>query len=379
MPIRNARVSLTSPAGTIPTVLADSEGRFAIASLAAGRYTLSVTKPGYVKTVFGASRPGDPVRLIDVDDRAAVEGLEIRMPRSGAIAGRVVDDLGDPAAGVTVIAESIGRDSASRGDGRKPTAAGSAQTNDLGEYRISGLLEGVFVVSVNGNPLNGSLASSVVFFNAADAATVIRPPNDGAPVFGFSRTYFPAATALLDAQPITVSRGEERSAIDFVVALSRQQSTSVRTTDTARGSTSGYAAALRGRILRADGRPLGRARIRLASMKGRSVRMTDSEDDGSYEFPRVDPDDYIVSASKSGFMESTFGRTGPADRPATVTVAPGRAREHIDLTLSPYGAIEGRLLDENGDPLGRCPRPGSPTSVRGRPTAARGHRSIRPT
>ena len=40
---------------------------------------------------------------------ATVDGIEIRMPKSGAIAGRVVDDLGDPVPDVTVTAESIGR------------------------------------------------------------------------------------------------------------------------------------------------------------------------------------------------------------------------------------------------------------------------------
>jgi hypothetical protein len=350
-PIRNARVSLTSPAGTVPTVLADGEGRFAMTSLAAGRYTLSVAKPGYVRTVFGATKPGDHGRLIDVDDRAAVEGLEIRMPRSGAIAGRVVDDLGDPAAGVTVIAESVGRDPVSHGESRKPTAAGSAQTNDLGEYRIGGLLEGVFVVSVGGNGISDPLGSGVmVYVNAAGTQTIIRR-GDGMPALGSSRTYYPNATALSDAQPISVSRGEERSAIDFVVAFSRQQSASERTADTARASTSADAGTLRGRILRADGRPLARARIRLAAVKGLSVRMTDSEDDGFYEFSRVIPDEYVVSASKGGFVDSTFGRASAADRPATVMVGPRDTREHIDLTLSPYGAIEGRLLDENGDPL----------------------------
>ena len=56
-----------------------------------------------------------------------------------------------------------------------------------------------------------------------------------------------------------------------------------------------------------------------------------------------------VSANKSGFVDATFGQRGPQAH--SVRVDPGKARENIDITLSPYGAIEGRLLDENGDPL----------------------------
>ena len=361
VPIRNARVSGTSQAGTIPTVLADGEGRFEISALAAGRYFLSVTKPGYVTTTVAAR--GDPGRAIDVASGATVDGIEIRMPKSGAIAGRVVDDLGDPIPNVTVTAESIGRDPVSRGEPARPAAALSAQTNDLGEYRIGGLVGGDFVVSVdNAVALNSAQGSTIVMdvqglsVVSVQGSTFVTAPGAGGNIFirrdDTSRTYYPGVISLTDALAISVSRGEERSAVDVIMRLSRQQSVSARTNDAARGSTSADAGAIRGRILRADGRPLGRARIRLAGIKSFSVRVTESEDDGSYEFPRVAPDDYSVSASKSGFVDAAFGqRGGPLLRMATVKVDPGKARENIDITLSPYGAIEGRLIDENGDPI----------------------------
>jgi hypothetical protein len=334
-PIRNARVSLTSQAGTIPTVLADSEGRFAITSLPAGRYSLSATKPGYVKTIFGARRTGDPAMDIALADRAQVDGIEIRIPRSGAISGRVVDDVGDPVAGITVTTELVTTAPQSGTAPGKTVAAGSAQTNDLGEYRISGLAEGSFLVSLGGRvALTLAEGSSAVISVGAAFS---------------SRTYYPGLTSLSEAQPISVSRGEERSVIDFVIAVSRLQSTFNRSADAARALTSADSGALRGQILRGDGRPLARARIRLSL--GGTTRTTESEDDGSYEFQRLAPGDYIVSASKSGFVDATFGQGGPLLRTVTVKVDPGKTREHIDITLPSYGAIEGRLTDEHGDPM----------------------------
>jgi hypothetical protein len=101
-PLRNARIDLEDGARrVVSTVLADGEGRFALTAVASGVYTLIGAKPGYVKTSFvapGNANAGRTNRTpIRVAEGATVENLDIRLSKSGAIMGRIVDGLGDAA------------------------------------------------------------------------------------------------------------------------------------------------------------------------------------------------------------------------------------------------------------------------------------------
>src|SRR5689334_4205494 len=61
-PLRHARVSIAG-ASILPAQLSDEEGRFTFGSLAAGRYTVSVVKPGFAKTTM----------TVPIGDRAFVD------------------------------------------------------------------------------------------------------------------------------------------------------------------------------------------------------------------------------------------------------------------------------------------------------------------
>src|SRR5438552_4408426 len=82
-PLHNARVSLSPSAQGTPVVLSDSDGRFTL-TVPAGRYSVVASKTGY-------GRRETPI--------AESDRVEIRLLRSAAISGRVVDEVGDPAAG----------------------------------------------------------------------------------------------------------------------------------------------------------------------------------------------------------------------------------------------------------------------------------------
>src|SRR5690242_13636693 len=87
-PLGHARVVVFNDATPLPPIFADEQGRFSTAPLPAGRYRLTATKAGYAVTSVA--------RLNDAAGGDAV----VRMPRSSAIAGRVLDRFGEPAAGV---------------------------------------------------------------------------------------------------------------------------------------------------------------------------------------------------------------------------------------------------------------------------------------
>jgi len=57
-PVRFARVSLTGAASSTLTAVSDNQGGFSFAELAAGSYTLSASKPGFLSVQYGEKTPG---------------------------------------------------------------------------------------------------------------------------------------------------------------------------------------------------------------------------------------------------------------------------------------------------------------------------------
>ena len=118
-PLRSARVLATAANQAAAPAFTDAEGRFVFSIPADGSSRLSVTKPGYLATVFAAPR--------------TEAALDLRLPKASAIAGRITDTSGDPVIGMTVTAEIPGTTES----GRRVVA--SCQTDDLGDYRLGGL------------------------------------------------------------------------------------------------------------------------------------------------------------------------------------------------------------------------------------------------
>jgi hypothetical protein len=211
-PLRNARVTITGPS-SVPRIFTDGDGRFLFSNLTFGRYVLLVRKAGYVETRFGSRRPADPPMWIQITAESPVFSAEVRVPRSAAISGRILDEQGDPIALAQVSAERV-----IRTDGRvSTTTMASATTDDLGEYRLGGLPDGRFAVSARRN------ANSEVRFTLVDGRPVPERPDD-APLRG----YYPGVTTLSQAHLIDARKGEERSSVDFTIVQHRQPPTMVR-------------------------------------------------------------------------------------------------------------------------------------------------------
>ena len=118
--VRMATVSLSSPDTAGRTTATDSNGRFEFTDLPAGRFNISVTKGGFVRTVFG--QPAPNTGAIQLQDGQRYDRGELRLPRGGVITGRVFDAFGDPVAEAGVnafraeyIQPGVRRLSASRG------------------------------------------------------------------------------------------------------------------------------------------------------------------------------------------------------------------------------------------------------------------------
>src|SRR5438552_14935841 len=102
-PVKRARVFVTAvelPGGR--GMLTDDSGVFDLTELPAGRYTLTVSKSGFVSLSYGQRRPlqaGTPLQLADGQQ---LKGVEFHLPRGGVISGRIVDEDGEPVPGPMV-------------------------------------------------------------------------------------------------------------------------------------------------------------------------------------------------------------------------------------------------------------------------------------
>src|SRR5688572_23516276 len=104
-PVRRAQVRAMSMEGRGGGVTnTDADGRYEIRELPAGRYSIGVTKGGFVQGQYGQRRPGEPGTPIDLSDGQSADQVNFVLSRGSVIAGRIVDDGGEPVSGTTVSA-----------------------------------------------------------------------------------------------------------------------------------------------------------------------------------------------------------------------------------------------------------------------------------
>jgi len=291
-PIIRALVGLTAP--ELPggrSVLTDNSGAFEFIGLPAGRYTLTASKAGYVRLSFGQRRPlqaGTPLQLGDGQDLKAVD---FRLPRGSAITGHVYDENGDPLPGAAVRA---GRYQYGQGM-RQLVPAGTAQTDDRGEYRVWGLNPGEYYISAiarnPGVPPGRGPAAPM------GPGAVLRwgrgaPPADGRDDLdheAYAPTYFPGVPSVNEARPVTVGLSSEVTGVDFNVLLVR-------------------ASRISGQVTNADGSPASAGNVNLIpeGARGRNGGPLGGsfgsriQDGGAFSLANVPPGRYILRARGDG-------------------------------------------------------------------------------
>jgi protocatechuate 3,4-dioxygenase beta subunit len=327
-PIRNARVLLTPAPKTTPGVLTDRDGRFSVTA-PAGRYDVTASKSGYARSESTPATSG--------------EAIEIRLRRSAAISGRVLDEFGDPASGVRVAVQTKERAAPDS------SAVAINLTDDRGEYRLAGLTAGSFVAVV----------------------TTVRASTPGipqsAPSSSIQRTYYPGVPTPAEAKELRLQPGEERTDIDFSVAAPIGQSrpfswignigpSGLRSTQNPDARSRGV---VRGRAMTVDGQPLPRVQVTLLSTGTAGAlgsAATTTDDEGRFEIREIVSGTFDLSGNKAGYVQvDGSGRpltpTGPSGFVRSFDLAAGEVRERTDVMLARLGALTGRLSDENGDPI----------------------------
>ena len=305
-PLRRASVRMNGQGGPggpgdAHTTTTDGDGRYEFASLPSGRFTVTATKPGYIAT---SSKP------LDLADNQHADTVNISVPRGGVFTGRVLDEFGDPVTNAQVTAM---RSTFQQGR-RQLQPNGSAQTNDIGEFRIFGLAANQYYVAV-------SVRANNVVVNGQ-----LQIPDDQ---LGYATIYYPGTPDATAASKLTVAAGQTVS--DITVQL-----------------TPTRLAKITGTAFDADGRPMTRGNV-TAMPRGGALGLPGSngqiKPDGTFIIPNVSPGDYSLRAT-----QPPTGPPAPGTRPAppqfsmaTVTVSGADITDIALYAVKPV-RVRGRIV-----------------------------------
>jgi hypothetical protein len=304
-PLHRVRVTLDGGIPNAPSAVTDTRGEFEISEVPAGSYRLTATRAGYLTIQYGQRRPREAGRTIEVETGAVIEGLVMALPRGAVLAGRITDELGEPAPGVTVEALEYryirGR--------RLLVPARITRTNDAGDYRLSGLEPGTFHLRARSREIWES--------------------DDGETTHVYAMTYFPGVPVVERPQTIDLKVGQEVGGLDFPLVPAQ----AARITGLVEDAT-GQALADQQVNLSELTRTIG-GRI-LSSGQGASPVKTDAR--GAFQFSRLPSGEYVVSSG------------GPDERASVTIVLEEGDVEHVVLSPRTQARVSGIVTTDEGQP-----------------------------
>jgi protocatechuate 3,4-dioxygenase beta subunit len=278
-PVRKARVTARGSAATY-TAVSDSTGRWSIPAILPGEYEVTVERQGHLP-------PAAKRRLVQVPEDGAVA---FELLPLGAIAGKVVDEEGDPLPNVAVHALAY--------DYTRPAptlrSLAKASTDDRGEFRLFDLRPGRYYVQAV----------------ASDRARAI--------------LYHAGASDVAQASPVDLAPGAEAGGIDFRLgkpALFR----------------------ITGRVVEAyTGQPLRAVIVAEAGGASGWRYSAQCDGDGAFSIAGVRPGAYHLSVT-----QNSGPRVMWAEQPVLVS---GRDVEGVQLAAAPSAEISGAVVVEGPRP-----------------------------
>jgi hypothetical protein len=289
----------------------------------AGRYTITVSKGGYVSLAYGQRRSFEQGKPVEVAEAQVVAKLDVSLPKGSVITGRIVDEFGEAVVGARV---TVMRHRFIDGQRRLVSASmlgvtsGIDTTDDIGQYRLHGLTPGDYYVSAT----LGTTSS----WETSDDRVVYVP------------TFFPGTAKLVDAQRVTVAEGQEASGVSFAVAPIR-------------------VARISGIATSSAGTPLANGLVILASATMQSgwshAGSSVIRPDGRFTLSVVAPGDYTLQTKSAADLEAlassgstnTMRMAEVAMMPITVT---GADISGLQLVAGPTATARGRIIFDGGVP-----------------------------
>ena len=315
-PVRRATLRLqvfpVGPAGPSDlrfyTTESDSQGTFIFEDVEPGRYSLNAERTGYLNARYSDTRG-----ILTLGSGQALTGIPLKMTPQGVIAGRVVDEDGEPMPDtpISVLLNALPLEG-------KPGIAipSSVLTNADGAFVVGNLPPGHYYVSAT-----------------ARSADNPPPPHRQSPrkraEEAYVTTYYPEAIDLAAATPIDVTAGAQMRGLEIrlrktpVFHVSGKVVTAV---------TGGPGSAPSVHLIR-RGEPLPGLASRTAGVN-----------QGAFEFEDVLPGSYILQATPDGMSASTLlvGR-------GAVSVGSSDV-EGVVLEMKPAVDLTGKIVMEGAPP-----------------------------
>ncbi|MDO8391323.1 MAG: carboxypeptidase regulatory-like domain-containing protein [Actinomycetota bacterium] len=280
------------------------DGTYTISGLPEASYQVNFSASGYLGEVYD----NFPVNGFNRTAVAVVEGqaaanADAQLGAAAIVTGHVTDHLGNPLPGATVQAYLQG------GSGLSTT---NTITNFNGDYTITGLANGAYVIS----------ASSAGLAQGFISGASIPSPADVLNLAGGTTT-----TANLTLQPL---------------------------------------GAITGRVLQPDGQPLAGSWVSVLAITAPGVQFfaasfasystgTTTDANGYYTFPALAPVTFRVSAgaaTQNDPLTWEYYLDQYSEATATPVVVPaGGTATNIDFQLEVGGVISGRITDPAGNPI----------------------------
>jgi protocatechuate 3,4-dioxygenase beta subunit len=310
-PLRRAQVTASVVENQIRrTTTTDADGRYEFLDLPAGRFSISVTKTGYVTLQYGQRRTFEAGTPVTLAEGQQVERIDFSLPRGAVISVRITDDFGDPLAGAMVQVQryQYGPDGQRRLT-QVPTGAtfGFASTDDRGEFRAFGLMPGEYVVS------------------AQYRSTPVPPTGNAADTSeGFSPTFHPGTVSANEAQAISVANGEEVS-VQFPMIAARL-------------------AKVTGTVVDSEGRPAAGAMVTVMTRQGTggfSYGAGSVAADGSFTLNGIAPGEHSIDIRPIPRPGNTGGEF--ASMPIVVS---GSDISGVRIVTGKGALISGRVIFE---------------------------------
>jgi protocatechuate 3,4-dioxygenase beta subunit len=206
-PIAPAQVTLTAQApdtpapgpaaiarGAITSVTTGADGKFAFENLNPGSYRVVATATGFGRQEYGQRATYGPGRLVFVVAGRSFGDTKIRMTPAGVVAGRILDESGQPAVGAPVQLWRVTINL--QGKAYQPVGGGSV--DDRGNFRISDVPPGRYYL------MAGAQAAAVGLAMGLRGGAV---PD----IYRYAAVFHPNVSNIDDATTIEVAGGKESS------------------------------------------------------------------------------------------------------------------------------------------------------------------------